>query len=80
MPPTHRRFKDLMDLRIFVGLMISKLSELSDLYALSGVWGRPGGVWKVSWGVLGVSRGDQGTSWECLGRSLGDLGATFSVV
>ena len=34
----------------------------------------------MSWGVLGMSRGDQGTSWECLGRSWGDLGATFKAV
>ena len=45
-----------------------------------GIWGRPQGVRKASWGVLGVSGRVRGASWEGLGRSWGDLGATFKAV
>ena len=45
-----------------------------------GIWGRPGGVWEASWGVLGLSGGVREASWEGLGHSWGDLGATFKAV
>ena len=44
------------------------------------IWGRPGGVRELSWGVLGLSGRVWGASWEGLGCSWGDLGATFKAV